>query len=133
MAAAPKNTFAKGPWMLKKNDINNFTRITEINREKSKAIGRIYYVIEQIGTHYVYKGCFTVDPCLMKGWWQWPFMPFAAKPKEISNKTHFRVFIDADKRREDWAAEYKALIDKFILSGELYIKLADPLLTYIKE
>jgi hypothetical protein len=35
--------------------------------------------------------------------------------------------------RDDWALEYKGLIDKYINEGTLYIKREDPILTYIKE
>lgn len=81
----------------------------------------------------MYKGAFSIDPQLLKGWWHWPFMPFAIKPKEFSNNTHFKVFIQQGQKREEWIESYKPLLDKFILAGELYFKPADPILTYIKE
>lgn len=126
--AVKKKTFAEGPWTIKKAEVDTFAKVTESNRKQAIVIGRILYIIAKDGNVYTYCGAMTIDPCLLKGWWKWPFLPFVNK-----SLSHFKVYVDSDKSRDDWAAEYKGLIDKYINEGTLYIKREDPILTYIKE
>ena len=128
MAAEKKKTFANAPWTMKKAEVDTFAKVTEDNRKQAIIIGRILYIISKEGNVYTYNGCMTIDPCYYKGWWRWPHLPFVTK-----EKTHWRVYIDSDKSRDEWAAEYKVRIDKYIQNGELYLKREDPILTYIKE
>jgi len=128
MAAPKKKTLAEGPWTMKKAEVDTFARVTESNRKQAVVIGRILYIISKEGNVYTYGGCMTIDPCLLKGWWKWPWLPF------VNQRTsHFRVFIESDMSRDDWAADYKALLDMHIEKEQLYIKREDPILTYIKE
>lgn len=125
---AKKNSFGKGPWEMKKAEAETFIRVTPINMPQAKVIGRIFYVIEKSGNKYFYNGCFTIDPCLLKGWWKWPWMPY------MKNKaSHFKVYVDADGSRDEWAGNYRFLLESHMAKGELYIKQSDPILTYIKE
>lgn len=128
MAPPKKKTFAEGPWTIKKAEVDTFAKVTEDNRKQAIVIGRILYIIAKDGNVYTYCGAMTIDPCLLKGWWKWPFLPFVNQ-----SKSHFRVFVESDMSRDDWAVEYKGLIDKYINEGTLYIKREDPILTYIKE
>lgn len=127
-----KNFLWHAPWPMKPAEAKeSFIAVTEINRKNAVVIGRILYFIQQAGMHYTYMGFMTVDPCYFKGWWRWPFVPFA--PNIGGKIKHFRVFLDNDKSRDEWAVEYKLIIDNAILKNELFIKPTDPILTYTKE
>lgn len=128
MAAPRKKGLHEAPWPMKKAEVETFAKVTEANRKQAIVIGRILYIISKDGNVYTYCGCMTIDPCLLKGWWKWPFLPFVNKSLQ-----HFKVFVDADKSRDDWAYEYKSLIDKHIKEESLYLKREDPILIYIKE
>lgn len=124
---AKKNNFGKGPWPMKKEEVDTFIRVTHDNKVNAKKIGRIFYVIEKSGNKYFYNGCFAIEPLLLKGWWDWPFMPF------IKKDSSFKVKIEENGNRDEWAAFYKYMIDTHIDKEELYIKQSDPILTYIKN
>jgi hypothetical protein len=123
-----KNSFGKGPWEMKKAEVESFILVTPTNVKQAKVFGRIFYVIEKSGNKYFYNGCFAIEPCLLKGWWKWPWMPHMNK-KEDS----YRTYIDKDMSRDEWTSFYKFMLDSHIEKGELYIKQGDPILTYIKE
>lgn len=125
---AKKNSFAKGPWEMKKAEVDTFIKVTPTNLKQAKVIGRIFYVIEKSGNKFFYNGCFAIEPCLLKGWWDWPWMP------HMKAKTEFySVKIDNDGSRDEWAAFYKYMLDSHVEKGELYIKQGDPILKYIKK
>lgn len=126
--AVKKNSYLKGPWALKKNEINDFSLVTEINRKNAIVQGRILYVIQREGRAPVYCGFFTIDPCFTKGWWKVPCKPFEKK-----DEAHRRTFIHEDIVRAKWASEYKSLLDLHIKNEQLFIKSTDPILTYHKE
>ena len=122
--AVKKNSFLAGSWALKKNEINDFTKVTADNRKQAIVQGRIMYVIKMDS----YSGFFTIDPCFTKGWWKIPFAPFFKKDVK-----HYRVYFNNDIPRVKWAKDFNSIITKHVESGELYIKPTDPILTYIKE
>lgn len=125
MAKQP-NTFAKGPWHLKKDEIHRFVKVTEQGRKNAIKYGRILYIID---SGSLFRGTLSVDPCFTKGYWKYPW-----KPWEKSNgQTHYRTFFPEDMDLDLYKRTNKTLIDAFIASNSLYINPTDPILTYFKE
>lgn len=116
------NTYAKGPWNFKRTELDKFAKVTPANRAHAVKYGRIFYVID--GT--LFRGAFTVDPCFSKGQWMYPWKPWE------SGTGHFKVFMPEDMNFEEYKASYKAMIDKMIDEGSLYVNPSDPVLTYYR-
>lgn len=127
--AKQSNKLSSGPWTLKNKQINDFVKVTALNRPNIMTIGRMLYVIEGNGNPYTYCGCIVVDPPFTKGWWSYPFLPFN---KPSTGETHFKHFQAEDKNSDEWNNTYKVMFDKFIEKGHLYIKQEDPILAYYK-
>lgn len=125
-----KNNFGAGPWDLKKGDIDRFILVTEQNRKNAIVQGRILYFIDRQKT---FLGTILIAPCLTKGWWWYPHMPWAIIPNDVQNKTHYRVYLDAGQDYENWASSYKFLIDQGILKQNLYICPEDKILQFFKD
>jgi predicted metalloenzyme YecM len=126
---AKTNTlYNKGPWDFKKNGINEFIAVNELNRKNAIVLGRILYVITLNGSTNQFRGTFSIDPRFTKGWWKYP-----AKPWENNFPGHARVFMPEDMEYEHWKASNNDLITKFINEKSLYIKQTDPILKYFKE
>jgi hypothetical protein len=130
MAAANKNSFSAGPWPMKPKEAEKFRLVTPENRKQAIVYGRILYIIEQIGTHFIFKGTMTADPRFTKGKVKYPFKPWETAKTGLS---HFDVYIDEDQNYEKWVQSNKTLIDKFISEKVLYINPSDKILTYTQE
>ena len=124
--AVKKNSFLAGPWTIKQAAIDTFMKVTPENRKQAVVQGRIMYVIST-SRPMTYKGFFTIDPCLTKGWWKMPFRPFD------TGSGHYRVFINEDIVRAKWAKDFNDLITRHVANEELFIKPTDPILKYYKE
>lgn len=122
------SNFSVAPWYLKGKHIESFSKVTEFNRKQAIVQGRIFYVIEPIGSKWMFRGTLTIDPCFTKGSWRYPFMPW-----QKNKTTHFKVYFPENLDYNFWWKETKALLDKFIAEGNLYINPADPILTYYKD
>lgn len=124
----------RAPWIMKKGEFETFIPVTEANRKQAIVIGRILYTIsKESGNNYRYCGFITVQPCFFIGWWQMPIEPFIPRDAKFKSKTHWKVYLDKNKNRDEWGSEYKTLFDRLIKDKELYIKQSDPILTFIKE
>ena len=125
---AEKNHLWKGPWKIKKAEVDkNYVKVTVLNYQNAKKIGRIFYIFESSGKEAEYNGSFVIQPILQKGWYMWPFMPFVKKGM------HFRVFVDEDEDAESYKKNYKFILEKHLSEGSLYINPSDPILTFIKQ
>jgi len=127
--AKQSNKLNIGPWTLKNKQINDFIRVTEINRKHVAIQGRLMYIIEGTGNPYTYCGTLVIDPCFTKGWWMYPFLPFN---KPASGETHYKHYQAKEKDFSEHVKTYRSMIDKFVAKGSLYIKQEDPILTYYK-
>lgn len=125
------DAYWRAPWEMKKGEFETFIKVTPTNIKQAKTIGRIFYIIEKNGNKYTFCGVMTIDPCYTKGWWRWPHLPFVQRPPAFKNATHFKIYLDSDKSRDEWTEDYKALFQ--IYDDRLYIRQEDPILTYIKE
>jgi len=133
MAKTPTKNYGMAPWQLTKGAISNFVAVTDFNRKNAIAMGRIYYFIEKLGSAYMYRGSGLIRPRLTKGWHYWPHMPWSIVPKDVQNKTHWRVFYDADEDYVKWKDDFDVIITKGINEKTLYICPSDPILTFYIE
>lgn len=128
MEKKQKNTYAHGPWFMKKAAMDNFFKVTELNWPNTKRIGRILYIIDTVGTQYQFRGTFVIEPCFTEGTWSVPFRPWMR-----GYPGHFTTTFPKAMDYTEWAATNKALVEKYISEKILYGKLSDPILTYIKQ
>ena len=132
MAKTTKN-YGMAPWQLTKGAIDNFVAVTDFNRKNAITLGRIYYFIESLGSSHIYRGSGLIRPRLTKGWHHWPHLPWSMVPKDVQNKTHWRVFYDTDEDYVKWKDDFDAIITKGINEKTLYICPSDPILTFYIE
>lgn len=132
-AKVEKNTFRVGPWTMKPKEFESFVKVTESNRPNAMVYGRIFYIIDVLGKNYTFRGTMIADPRFTKGHILYPYRPWDIIPKDVPNKTHYRVYIYEETDYHTWVTQNKALFDKHISEGTLFIKPTDPILTYHTE
>lgn len=113
---------------MSRKQFSEFIPVTELNRKNAIVQGRIIYVISEMGKVITYRGFKVIDPCFDKGRWRIDHLPFA---KNVPGKA-FETYIFTGVDRNDWAKDWKAIIDKGIKEKELFIKPSDPIIQYFK-
>ena len=127
MAKIKLNKYNLSSWILKKNEIDEYLIVNELNRKDVITIGRVLYIISKSGSNYLFRGAMVINPCFTKGWYNYPLMPW-----QCFDKTHFRVNLD-ETNKDEWAKSYKSLIDNYIQEKSIFYKKSDPILEFIKE
>lgn len=111
-------------WKIKPGDFKNFIAVTTANRKNAVVMGRVLYVIESNGTLIQYRGYIVVRPRLIKG------------ELKIQGHPHMNdqnYFLREDEDYNEYVSSFDKLITQQINKKQLYFKLSDPLVKYIKN
>lgn len=119
------NDYGYGPWIFKKNVINDFIRVTDFNRKQAVILGRILYVIDLVGTDNRFCGTMIIEPCYLKGEWKVPYRPWMN-----GYPGHFKSVFRENMDYNEWVSNNDKMISKFISENTLYIKTTDPILKF---
>lgn len=125
-----KKSFGAGPWTMKDKEFQKFIPVTSLNRSSVITLGRILYVIERVGRISIFRGTLTIDPCFTEGKWRYPWKPWQ---KKTGSNSHFSTYFEKGVDYDEWFNSNKAIIDKFINNGQLYINPSDPILVYFRD
>lgn len=111
-------------WKVKPADMKTYTPVTAANRKNAVVMGRVLYVIESNGNLINYRGYFVVRPRLVRG---------ELKIQGHPHMTNQNTFIPSDEDYNEWKNSFDSLITQQINKKQLFFKLSDPLVKYIRN
>ncbi len=108
---------------------DGFAQVTEQNRKQAIVLGRIIYLFKVEAKNELLLCC-DINPPLKKGWHEIPHYPWHYDRPNINGATHWKCFYDEDTDYDEWAKNWKRMIDDGIAKKQLYIRVTDPILIY---